>query len=309
MTRPRYTGIASFMRAPIADTWDGIDIGLIGVPFDGGVTNRPGTRHGPRAVRDASSLIRIYNQATGVKPHELCTVKDLGDCIIEKPWALESALAAIETYFQRVHAAGIVPLTCGGDHAISLPILRAIAKDRPVALVQIDAHADTGDAYFGSRYHHGAPFRRAVEEGLLEPQRSVQIGIRGSLNDLDMWKFSTDVGMRLVQIEQAYELGVKGCIDLIREKVGNGPVYLSFDIDSLDPAYAPGTGTPEVGGFTTLEAQMILRGLRGMDLVGADMVEVSPPFDTGGITAMAGANILFEQLCLLAEARAARQSP
>jgi len=307
MARPRYTGLPTFMRAPYREDVDGVDIGLIGVPFDGGVTNRTGTRHGPREVRNQSSLIRKINQATKVAPYELCQVADLGDAWVQSPFHLESSLDEIFAFFQRVHAAGVVPLSVGGDHSISLPILRAIAAERPVGMVHIDAHCDTGSNYLGSNYHHGAPFSRAVEEGLLEPKRTVQIGIRGGVNDLDVWKFSHDAGMRVIYMDEFYEMGLKAAVTEARRVVGDGPTYLSFDIDSLDPAYAPGTGTPEIGGFTTLEAQLLIRSLLGLNLVGADMVEVSPPFDPSGLTALAGANILFEILCVLAPAVAARK--
>ena len=307
MVRPRYTGIATFMRAPHAETPDDLDIAMIGVPYDGGVTNRPGARHGPREVRNQSSLMRKINQATGVCPYDLATIADIGDAWVMRPFALENAHEEIKPYFDKVHAAGAIPLSCGGDHSISLPILRALASDRPVGLIQIDAHADTGDDYLGSRFHHGAPFRRAAEEGLIDPKRTIQIGIRGGINARDHWQFSYDSGMRLMQMDEAWRLGVDGIVEEARRVVGDGPVYLTFDIDSLDPVYAMGTGTPEVGGFTTLEAQLILRGLRGLDFIGADMVEVAPPFDLGGLTALAGASVMFEQLCLLAEAVAARK--
>ncbi|NQV58675.1 MAG: agmatinase [Alphaproteobacteria bacterium] len=307
MVRPRYTGLASFMRAPYRESWDGVDIGLIGVPYDGGVTNRPGARHGPREIRNQSSLIRRINQATKICPYDLCAIADLGDAWVEKPFDLESALAEISAFFSRVHDMGITPLSAGGDHSVTLPILRAIAAKpaQPLGLIHFDAHCDTGDDYLGSKFHHGAPFRRAVEEGLLDPKRCIQIGIRGSLNDLDLWSFSHDSGMRVIYIEEFYELGVQGVIDEAHRVVGSGPAYVSFDVDGLDPVYAPGTGTPEVGGFSTLEAQLMLRGLRGLNLVGGDVVEVSPPFDPSGNTALVGATMMFEILCLLAESRAA----
>jgi guanidinopropionase len=197
-------------------------------------------------------------------------------------------------------------LSVGGDHSISLPILRAIAKNGPLGLVHVDAHCDTGDDYLGSHFHHGAPFRRAVEEGLIDPKRTFQIGIRGSLNNADMWQFSYDHGMRVVPIEEFHDKGWRWAADEGRRIVGDGPAYVSFDIDSLDPAYVPGTGTPEPGGLTTLEAQRLIRELGGLDLVGADLVEVSPSFDTGAITSMTAATILFELLCVLAQTLAGR---
>ena len=198
------------------------------------------------------------------------------------------------------------PLAVGGDHSITLPVLRALARERPVGLVQIDAHCDTGDDYLGSRFHHGAPFRRAVEEGLLDPARTIQIGIRGPLNDLDLWSFSHESGMRVIYMDELYRMGIEAAVVEAR-RIATGPVYGSFDTDALDPAFAPGTGTPEVGGLTTLEAQLLLRGLRGLDIMGGDVVEVSPPFDPSGTTALVAANLLFELMCVTAVAVAARR--
>ena len=305
--RPRYTGLPTFLRCPYDEDLSAVDIGLIGVPFDGGVTNRPGARHGPREIRNQSSLMRRVNQATRVSPHELLRVADLGDAWVQSPFELEASLNEIHEFFERVHAAGIIPIAAGGDHSITLPIFRAIAKDRPVGMVHFDAHCDTGDDYLGSKFHHGSPFRRAVEEGLLDPSRTIQIGIRGGLNDADQWKFSHDTGMRVVYMEEYYEMGVKAVIEEARRVAGDGPTYISFDVDGLDPVYAPGTGTPEVGGITTLEAQMMIRGLSGLDLIGGDVVEVAPPFDPTGNTALVGATLMFEELCVIAEAVASRR--
>jgi guanidinopropionase len=268
--RPRYTGIPTFFRAPHTESLADTDIGVIGVPYDGGVTNRTGARHGPRAVRDQSSLLRRLHPH-GIAPFDIARVRDLGDCWIEQPYTLEGALGEIADFYTTIVAAKVVPLSVGGDHSISLPILRAVAAGRPVGMIHIDAHCDTGDDYLGSRFHHGAPFRRATEEGLLDPERVIQIGIRGTTNDPDMWGFSSRS-------------------------------YLTFDIDSLDPSQAPGTGTPEAGGITALEALRLLRALRGIDFIGGDLVEVAPPFDVGTITSFNGASVLFEILCLLAEA-------
>ena len=263
MARPRYTGLATFMRAPYREDLEGVDIGLIGVPFDGGVTNRTGTRHGPREVRNQSSLMRKINQASGIAPYELCRVADLGDAWVQRPFHLESSLDEIAAFYRGVHAAGIVPLSVGGDHSISLPILRAIAARRPVGMVHFDAHCDTGFNYLGSNYHHGAPFARAVEEGLLDPKRTVQIGIRGGINDRDVWRFSHEFGHARDLHAGVLRARASAAIAEARRVVGDGPTYVSFDIDSLDPAYAPGTGTPEVGGFTTLEAQLMIRAAAG----------------------------------------------
>jgi guanidinopropionase len=307
MARPRYTGLATFMRAPYREDPTGVEIGLIGVPFDGGVTNRTGTRHGPREIRNQSSLMRKINQASGIAPYELCAVADLGDAWVQRPFHLESSLDEIGGFFGRIHEAGVVPLTAGGDHSITLPILRALGRGRPVGLVQFDAHCDTGSNYLGSNYHHGAPFARAVEEGVLDPRRTVQIGIRGGINDRDVWKFSHESGMRVIYMPEFHEMGLEAAIAEARRVVGDRPTYVSFDIDSLDPAYAPGTGTPEIGGFTSLEAQLMVRRLRGLNLIGADVVEVAPPFDPSGLTALTGASIMFELLCVLADAVAARR--
>ena len=306
MVRPRYTGIPTFMRAPYAEDWGGLDIGLAGVPFDGGVTNRPGARHGPREIRNQSSLMRRVNAASGIAPFDLCRVADIGDAWVQKPFNLENSLGEIAAFYRRVHEAGMSPISAGGDHSVTLAILRGIAAERPLGLVHFDAHCDTGDDYLGSNLHHGAPFRRAVEEGLIEPKRTIQIGIRGALNDPDLWRFSHDTGMRVVTMEELYESGVKAVIAEARRVAGEGPVYVSFDVDGLDPVYAPGTGTPEVGGFTSFEAQLMIRGLRGLAIVGGDVVEVAPPFDPSGNTALVGATLMFEILCVLADSLAAR---
>ncbi len=307
IVRPRYTGLPTFLRAPYREDMRDVDVGLVGVPFDGGVTNRTGARHGPREIRNQSSLIRRMNQATGVSPHDLCRVADIGDAWVQKPFTLEGSHREIEDFYHRVTAAGIVPVSAGGDHSITLPIFRALAAKEPVGMVHFDAHCDTGDDYLGSRFHHGAPFSRAVEEGLLDPKRTIQIGIRGSLNDPDVWKFSHDAGMRVIYIEEYFEMGPKAVIEEARRIVGDGPTYISFDVDALDPVYAPGTGTPEVGGYSTLEAQIMIRGLSGLNLVGGDVVEVAPPFDPSGNTALVGATMMFEILCVVADAVSRRR--
>jgi len=300
--RPRYSGVTSFFRTSVLEDAKGVDIGVIGVPFDGGVTNRTGARHGPRAVREQTTLVRRVNQATGICPFDLVSVADLGDAWLEAPYELMGAHREIQDFFANVAKAGTTTLAVGGDHSISLPILRAIAKDGPVGMVHIDAHCDTGDDYLGSRFHHGAPFSRAVEEGLLDPKRVIQIGIRGSINHSDMWKFSHDSGMRVVYMEELFDKGWKWAAEEARKIVGTGKTYLSFDVDSLDPIFAPGTGTPESGGIMMIEAQRMIRALAGIDFIGADVVEVSPPFDVGTITAQNAANVLFEILCVLAPA-------
>jgi|HubBroStandDraft_4_1064222.scaffolds.fasta_scaffold06050_3 guanidinopropionase len=301
MKEPRFTEIATFMRAPLASSLANVDIGLIGVPTDLGVTNRPGARHGPREIRNASSLMRGYNLGLGVNPYELCRIADLGDVRLSHRYDLEKQNEDIEAFYRAVKAAGVLPVSAGGDHSITYPIFRAIAAERPVGMVHIDAHTDTWGEFFGSKFTHGAPFRLAVEAGVLDPKRTIQIGIRGGQNFLDGIEFSRSHGMRVVFIEEFADLGVERVIALAREVVGDAPAYLSFDVDGLDPVYAPGTGTPEVGGITTLEAQRLLRGLRGMNFIGGDVVEVAPPYDQTGNTALVGATMMFEILCLIAD--------
>lgn len=303
MREPRFTGLATFMRAPYAESLQGVDIGLIGVPTDIGVTNRPGARHGPREIRNASSLMRAFNLGLGVSPYDLCRVADLGDVRLAHRYDLQKQVEEIEAFYRGVHAAGVIPISAGGDHSITYPIFRAIASERPVGMVHIDAHCDTWGEFFGSKFTHGAPFRLAVEAGVLDPKRTIQIGIRGGQNFLDGIEFSRSHGMRVMFIEEFAELGVERVIQEARRVVGDGPTYISFDVDGLDPVYAPGTGTPEVGGITTLEAQRLLRGLRGLNLIGGDVVEVAPPFDQTGNTALVGATMMFEILCLVADSQ------
>ena len=272
MVKPRYTGVPTFMRAPMVDSPADVDIAMIGVPYDGAVTNRPGARHGPREIRNMSSFMRTTHHVTRINPYELCRIGDLGDVDLPNLFDLYGTVDDITAYYAAVHAAGAVPLTAGGDHMITYPIFRAIAAERPVGMVHIDAHTDTGDEFLGQKIGHGTPFRRAVEDGVLDPKRTVQIGIRGPQNNLMSWDFSLESGMRVIFMEEFAEIGVDAVIAEARRVVGDGPTYISFDVDGLDPVYAPGTGTPEVGGITTLEAQKLLRGLRGLDLVGGDVV-------------------------------------
>ena len=306
---PRFAGIPTFMRLPhlAPEEAEEVDIGLIGVPWDGGTTNRPGARHGPRQMRDSSTLMRNVHHVTGVRPYELANCADLGDTPVN-PVDLEDSLARIQRFFETVHGQGIMPLSAGGDHLVTLPIMRAIAKDRPVGMVHFDAHTDTWDRYFGDyTYTHGTPFRRAIEEGLLDPKRTIQIGIRGGLYTPQDKDWGLEQGIRVIEIEEFFELGAQRVVEEARRVVGEGPTYISFDVDGLDPVYTPGTGTPEIGGFSTHEAQIMLRGLRGLNLVGGDVVEVSPPFDPSGNTALVGVTLMFEILCLLSE-RVAQQA-
>ncbi len=303
---PRFAGVATFMRLPYLAESAEVDIALIGIPFDTGTTNRPGARHGPRQMRDMSTLIRRVHHVSKIAPFELCRCADMGDAPVN-PVDIDDSLSRIEAFVRPIHDAGTAILAAGGDHLATLPVLRVIAADGALGMVHIDAHSDTTDSYFGGhRYTHGTPFRRAIEEGLLDPARVIQIGIRGSLHDPDDLDWAYEQGMRLVTMEEFEEIGIDGTIEEAWRVIGDGPAYVSFDVDGLDPVYAPGTGTPEVGGFTTREAQRLIRGLRGMEIVGGDVVEVSPPFDPGGGTALVGATMMFEILCVLAEAVAGR---
>ena len=300
MLEPRYGGMPTFMRTPLATTLENLDIAFVGVPYDGGVTNRPGARHGPREMRSQSSLMREFHHVTRINPYELARVADVGDVRFSKPFDHEAVSKDIENFFRKIHEAGVLPISAGGDHSITYPIFKGIVTDQPIGMVHIDAHTDTWGEIWGSKFHHGAPFRLAVEDGLLDPNRTIQIGIRGGQNFLDGIDFSLSNGMRVVFIEEFAELGVKNIIEEARKVVGDGPTYISFDVDGLDPVYAPGTGTPEIGGLTTLEAQLLLQGLGGLNLVGGDVVEVAPPFDNTGNTSLVGVTIMFEILCLLA---------
>jgi guanidinopropionase len=247
--------------------------------------------------------MRAFNLGLGINPYELCRIADLGDVRLSHRYDLEKQVEEIEAFYRTLHAAGVLPVSAGGDHSITYPIFRALGADAPVGMVHIDAHCDTWGEFFGSKFTHGAPFRLAVEAGVLDPKRTIQIGIRGGQNFMDGIEFSKSHGMRVVFIEEFAELGVDRVIEEARRVVGDGPTYISFDVDGLDPVYAPGTGTPEVGGITTLEAQRLLRGLRGLNLIGGDVVEVAPPYDQTGNTALVGATIMFEILCLVADSR------
>lgn len=302
---PRYSGIPTFMRVPLAGGLDDFDIALAGVPFDGGVTARPGARFGPREIRNMSTMMRAIHHVTGFNPFAACKVADVGDVPFTDVFHLERAHDDIRRFFEPIFAAGKKALIAGGDHSITFPVFQAIAPREPLGMVHIDAHTDTWDYFVGSKFSHGSPFRRAVEAGLLDPKRTIQIGIRGAQNTDEGWRYSLDSGMRVVFIEEFDKVGVDAIIREARHVVGNGPAYLSVDVDGLDPVYAPGTGTPEVGGLSTRETLALLRGLDGMDFVGADVVEVSPPYDPSGNTALLGATLMYECLCLLARRYAA----
>lgn len=297
---PRYSGIPTFMRVPLARGLEDFDIALAGVPFDGGVTARPGARFGPREIRNMSTMMRAIHHVTGFNPFAACKVADVGDVPFTDVFHLERAHDDIRRFFEPIFAAGKKAVIAGGDHSITFPVFQAIAPAQPLGMVHIDAHTDTWDYYVGSKFSHGSPFRRAVEAGLLDPARTIQIGIRGAQNTDEGWRYSLESGMRVVFIEEFDAAGVQAIIAEARRVVGDGPAYLSLDVDGLDPVYAPGTGTPEVGGLSTRETLALLRGLEGLDFVGADVVEVSPPYDPSGNTALLGATLMYECLCLLA---------
>ncbi len=301
---------ATFLDAPYralgsAADLAGLDAALVGVPMDLGVTNRAGARLGPRAVRGVER-IGPYEHVLGRAPLTELSVADIGDVPMRSRFSLADCHADIEAHFAKLSAAGVVPLAVGGDHSITWPILRALGRERPVGMVHFDAHCDTSGAYEGSKFHHGAPFRMAVLDGVLDPERTIQIGIRGGAEFL--WEFSYDSGMTVIHAEDIDRMGVDGVIAKARDVVGDGPVYVTFDVDGLDPSFAPGTGTPESGGFSMREALAMLRGLAGLDIVGADVVEVAPQYDPSTVTAQNAAQVLFTQLCLVSIARERRRA-
>ncbi|SOC03582.1 guanidinopropionase [Rhodobacter sp. JA431] len=301
---PRYAGVPTFMRLPYValdnPRLKEVQIGLIGSPWDSGTTNRPGPRHGPRQLRDCSTMIRAQNGATGMRPFEAVNCADLGD-IAPNPADIQDAMARITRFMEVIMAHGIRPLTAGGDHLNSLPILRALGKAAPLGMIHFDSHTDLFHSYFGGNmYTHGTPFRRAIEENLLDPKRVVQIGIRGTTYDSEDRDFAASVGVRVIPIEEFHQRGVEDVMAEAREIVGTAPTYLSYDIDFIDPAFAPGTGTPEIGGPNSYQALQVVRLLDGVNIIGADLVEVSPPFDPTGGTAWLGASVMFEILCQMA---------
>jgi agmatinase len=297
---PRFAQPATFMRLPHVEDPRGLDVAIVGVPYDGGTSYRPGARLGPREIRSQSSLIRSYNYFQKVAPFDRLNVADVGD-VDAPPVSIEKCYEAVEARIGAITAAGARPIVVGGDHSISLPVLRALAKTHgPLALVQIDAHIDTWDEYFGGKYFHGTPFRRAIEEGVIEGRRFIQVGIRGPMYGEEDFDFHREHGITMIDIDQVKDRGIPWVVSEIR-RVAGGPAYMTFDIDGVDPAFAPGTGTPEVGGLTSHEAQRLVRGLGGLSLVGGDIVEVSPLYDDPGqITAVLAANLMFEFLCALA---------
>jgi agmatinase len=309
--RPKpYEGVCTLLDAPLRahavqqGQLQDLGVALVGVPMDLGVTNRAGARHGPRAVR---SIERIgpYHHVHRLAPLAELAVADIGDVPFRSRFSLEESHQDIEAFYATLVAAGVAPLSVGGDHSITLPILKAVGAKEPVGLVHIDAHCDTGGPFEGSKFHHGGPFRQAVLAGVLDPERTIQIGIRGGAEYL--WEFSYESGMTVIHAETLQRDGIAATLERLRTIVGDGPTYLSFDVDSLDPAFAPGTGTPEVGGLSTAEAMALVRGCAGLDIVGGDVVEVAPQYDATSNTAQAGAQMLFEILALIALARSRRR--
>ena len=296
---PRFAGPGTMMRLPAQESAEGLDACFVGVPFDIGTSNRAGARHGPRQIRAESSLMRPYNMATRAAPFDSLMVADVGDVAIN-PFNLADSIRIIEEFYDGIFGHGCRPLTMGGDHTIVYPILRAAAKVHgPVGIVHIDAHADVNDLMFGEKVTHGTPFRRIVEEGLCDPKRVAQIGLRATGYTAEDFDWPREQGFRVVQAEECWHKSLAPLMDEIRDEIGAGPVYISFDIDGLDAAYAPGTGTPEAGGLTSIQGLEIIRGCRGLDVIGGDLVEVSPPYDPFGNTAMLASNLLYEMLCVL----------
>ena len=299
---PRFAGVSTFARLPHSKDLEGVDAVFIGVPFDDATTFRPGARFGPKAVREASLLLRQYNPALNVKPFDVLNVLDYGDVDVV-PGYIEDTYSRVEQEFARLAEHGVTPLACGGDHSITLPILRALSKKHGrLSLIHIDAHHDCWDEYFGRKYNHGTVFRRALEEGLIDPGHSIHIGLRGPLFSEHDYEDVRRMGFHIATMQEIRENGLDAVVRRVKTIV-KAPAYLSFDIDACDPSVAPGTGTPEVGGLLSHEALELVRGLAGMRIVGFDLVEVSPPYDHAGITALLAANLLYEFLSLTALAQ------
>ena len=299
---PRFAGPVTFMRFPAVDDATGVDVGLAGVPFDLGTTFRTGSRQGPAQIRDMSRLIRQQNASSAIRPCAACNIADVGDAPVN-PLDLTGSIDSITAFFADLHDKGVAPVSAGGDHTVSLPILRGIARDGPVAVVHIDAHGDTLDSLLGSRINHATPFRRAVEEGLVDPKRMVQIGLRGTrYDDLDI-QYGYDMGMRVITMDDFDDMGRKAVIEEVHRVIGDHPAYLTFDIDGLDPVYCPGTGVHEPGGLSMRDAQVLIRGCRGLNLIGGDVCEVLPALDPVGHTALNAANLMFEILCVVADGK------
>ena len=304
---PRFAALATFMRTPAVAVAQGLDVALVGVPFDLGATFRSGARHGPAQIREMSRLIRQVNPTNGIAPFRICNVGDVGDAPVN-PLDLMGSIDQIARFFRQIHEAGAAPISAGGDHTITYPILQGIAKEGPVGVIHFDAHADTLDELLGNKVNHGTPFRRAVEDGLIDPKRMIQIGLRGTRYGDDDIRFGYDVGMRIVTMDDYEAMGRAKVIEAIRETVGDRPTYITFDIDGLDPVYCIGTGVPEPGGLSMRDSQVIIRSLADLDIIGGDVCEVAPPLDPSGHTALNAANLMFEILCVTAAAVARKKS-
>ena len=299
ITTPRFAEVSTFFRLPIEKELNNLDYCICGVPWDGGTTNRPGARHGPREIRNASSLIRVYHPNSLKSPYDNFNVADIGDCPVN-PADLNDTLKKIEKFYTKIASSNTIPISFGGDHLVSLPILRGLKNKKPFGLFQFDSHSDTWDSYFGDyKYTHGTPFRRAIEEGLIDPNKYVILGLRGALYDPTDLEWAKQQGVTIITIDDYYKMGFDKCIEKIYKVLGNNDTYFTFDIDGIDPTFAPGTGTPEVGGFNVREAQQIIRSLNKLSLIGGDIVEVSPPFDVKNITSLVAATIGFEMLCTM----------
>ena len=310
MELARFAGVPTFMRLPELSPdhvrFSDVDLGILGVPWDGGTTNRPGARHGPRQLRDLSTMIRAMNPVTGVAPFARVNCADMGD-VPPNPVDIQDSLNRVADFIGAMTVQNIVPMTAGGDHLVTLPILRALAKTAPVGLIQFDSHTDLFDSYFGGqKFTHGTPFRRAIEEGLVDPTRFVQVGIRGTAYNLEDIEWSLAQGIRIIRVEELFERGIAHVMAEVREIVGKQPTYCTYDIDFVDPTFAQGTGTPEIGGPNSFQAQQVIRELAGVNLIGADLVEVSPPLDAAGGTAWLGVSLMFELICMLAQSIQAR---
>ena len=299
ITTPRFAEVSTFFRLPIEKELNNLDYCICGVPWDGGTTNRPGARHGPREIRNASSLIRVYHPNSLKSPYDNFNVADIGDCPVN-PADLNDTLKKIEKFYTKIASSNTIPISFGGDHLVSLPILRGLKNKKPFGLFQFDSHSDTWNSYFGDyKYTHGTPFRRAIEEGLIDPNKYVILGLRGALYDPTDLEWAKQQGVTIITIDDYYKMGFEKCIEKIYKVLSNNDTYFTFDIDGIDPTFAPGTGTPEVGGFNVREAQQIIRSLNKLSLIGGDIVEVSPPFDVKNITSLVAATIGFEMLCTM----------
>ena len=299
VTKP-FVGVSTFLDLPSNPEFIGLDVALVGVPMDLGVTNRSGARFGPRAVRNVER-VGPYSHVLDEVPRGVLKAADIGDVPMRSRFSLTESLEDIESYYKQIVGAGVIPLSIGGDHSITYPILKAIGEKKPVGMVHIDAHMDTGGAFEGEKFHHGGPFRQAVLAGVLDPDRCVQIGIRGS-SEIN-GEFSYESGMTVIHAEDVERQGVDAVVATAKRVVGDKPFYITIDVDGIDPAYAPGTGTPEIGGLTPLQVQMMLRELRGLNIVGGDVVEVAPQYDPTTNTAHVAAQLLFEMFALLAVSR------